>query len=865
MRPVCGRRLWSGMVTLAGLVALVVLFGAAATAEAGVITTWRSIQPKGTVGTNIPVIISGSGRPDGSPLVSATAKLYLDGLAVPRSAFTASIGSASVYFYYNPQPVLTDGPHTFRVEVSDSRGALSSYQWGATVAQPPTASWVTPTAGATLNNGRPTILMALSDNTPGTTFGVAGQVHSGSAAGPVVATFGGTAVSIPAFSLPNELPPGTYYLTAAITDAAGNTKALQGSAARQFATAAAPAMTVLESCDSCHPGYVSAHPTPSATDCAVCHPGYDGDHMEGTEYCEDCHYDGWHEDGDGAIVAVTSPCASCHTSNRPEVPRHDATNTAAEHASSCDGCHSESLLIRHAFAPAGSSYPNQCDVCHDAEDARVITAIAEGDAACSACHDAEPGHGFDLVMHQATIDSLGMFGTWPYLDTTVSVNGTLMNVPYVYEDVVCLGCHTATIGGPDGEHSKQTASSASDGCAACHPTPVSDGGMTRPWDKTCYACHPQPSVHTPADLATVHSLQDGDPSDEGSCGFTNPLNGRRPCHYSDIVQEHNRLISDRIDIANAERSVTCDECHTSAASIAALADGWDGTCTDCHDGASLPNHTVAGTVRADSVYALHNNPGGYYDNGDTVSGSNAMDAHGPVRVNPNTVSANKTIGCGAPTCHTSSYLGGGWPFGTGPACAECHGPNQAPLPPFQGAYAWASGSVDDGQSLQTELMITLPALPAGSALDFKTLYDIEEGYDYGYVQVSVDGGSTWTNLAGNITTTTDPYGMNQGNGITGASDGWVDAHFDLSAYAGQAVQLRFAYITDTYVFGTGWKLDLITVGLAGAPVFSDDAETAKAEMLVQSTLGYWEWDDTEEVDVWVTVPTTAGWSRYTNP
>ena len=70
---------------------------------------------------------------------------------------------------------------------------------------------------------------------------------------------------------------------------------------------------------------------------------------------------------------------------------------------------------------------------------------------------------------------------------------------------------------------------------------------------------------------------------------------------------------------------------------------------------------------------------------------------------------------------------------------------------------WDSRAASDGQALTTNLTISLDgALPADSVLNFKSLHEIEDGWDYGYVQVSTDGGASWTNLAGNITTTSDP-------------------------------------------------------------------------------------------------------------
>ncbi len=67
-------------------------------------------------------------------------------------------------------------------------------------------------------------------------------------------------------------------------------------------------------------------------------------------------------------------------------------------------------------------------------------------------------------------------------------------------------------------------------------------------------------------------------------------------------------------------------------------------------------------------------------------------------------------------------------------------------------------------------------------LRFDINYNIETDYDYGYVDVSTDGGASWTPIQGNITTTFNPYGNNRGHGFTGASGGWVGAVFPLTAY-----------------------------------------------------------------------------------
>jgi immune inhibitor A len=113
------------------------------------------------------------------------------------------------------------------------------------------------------------------------------------------------------------------------------------------------------------------------------------------------------------------------------------------------------------------------------------------------------------------------------------------------------------------------------------------------------------------------------------------------------------------------------------------------------------------------------------------------------------------------------------------------------------------------------------AVPAGtSALTFQANYNIEDGYDYAYVEV--DDGTGYKTLPG---TGTDPE---VNNGLTGDSAGaWKALSFDTSAYAGKTVNLRIRYKTDGGVQGNdpssaaGIFIDDIQLG-----TFTDGAETS---------------------------------------
>ncbi|MEW5933102.1 MAG: protease, partial [Bacillota bacterium] len=62
-------------------------------------------------------------------------------------------------------------------------------------------------------------------------------------------------------------------------------------------------------------------------------------------------------------------------------------------------------------------------------------------------------------------------------------------------------------------------------------------------------------------------------------------------------------------------------------------------------------------------------------------------------------------------------------------------------------------------------------------------------------------------------------------GYTGSSGGWLHETIDLSPYCGGPLYLRFRYMTDWAVNGTGFFVDDITVTADGQVVFSDDAES----------------------------------------
>jgi bacillopeptidase F (M6 metalloprotease family) len=144
--------------------------------------------------------------------------------------------------------------------------------------------------------------------------------------------------------------------------------------------------------------------------------------------------------------------------------------------------------------------------------------------------------------------------------------------------------------------------------------------------------------------------------------------------------------------------------------------------------------------------------------------------------------------------------------------------------PHSGRTFWWSDRGDGMDATMTK-SIDLRSV-TDPKLAFWTWYGIEVDYDYAYVTVSTDGGSHWTPLRTETSSSTDPNGQNLGNGITGSSSGdtatgWKHLTADLSPYLGKQVQLRFEYVTDGNLNFGGFAVDDIEI--PGLPL--DEAET----------------------------------------
>ncbi len=142
---------------------------------------------------------------------------------------------------------------------------------------------------------------------------------------------------------------------------------------------------------------------------------------------------------------------------------------------------------------------------------------------------------------------------------------------------------------------------------------------------------------------------------------------------------------------------------------------------------------------------------------------------------------------------------------------------------------WYSGSgVDEADLLLTqEVDLTVPTEDGLHMLILTTGWNIEEQWDFGFVQVSTDGGESWTSLddvgdycRDDIVPEGYPAIMENMPGLTGDSGGVVEVTFDLSAYDGQQILIGYRYMTDWGYTADGWYILGVEVDGADVPLDS---------------------------------------------
>jgi len=152
------------------------------------------------------------------------------------------------------------------------------------------------------------------------------------------------------------------------------------------------------------------------------------------------------------------------------------------------------------------------------------------------------------------------------------------------------------------------------------------------------------------------------------------------------------------------------------------------------------------------------------------------------------------------------------------------------------SHCWFA-SDDDG--LKDDLLVTDPVnLELNGELTFWHRYDMESGYDGCVIEISTDGGSSWTDLGPSITqggyndTISTGYnspigGRSAWSGDSGSS--MTEVIVDLSAFSGASTSVRFRLACDSSVGGDGWYVDDVRItGESDTPPPTDTVETSFA-------------------------------------
>jgi methionine-rich copper-binding protein CopC len=564
--------------------------------------------------------------------------------------------------------------------------------------------------------------------------------------------------------------------------------------------------TTYTSCQICHAGVVTPRPTAV---CSTCHDatitGVDGHKHPG----QDASHTASVTSGTMVVSSVsygTFACAQCHASN----------DIAEVHGDTCTTCHP-----------------------------MVVSEVSPWSALCTACHA-----GGAIKLQHGSIDSS---------HTRLSAN-----------DGCFTGCHH-TDGNLAAIHSAATTTvggSVRASCLVCHNNPnvPNSGGV--PTDGNCLTCHPE-RVNEHGYSAAVHT------STETCVGTCHPTE-LKPAHDAAISGDFacTRCHDVLVDAVTPWQKTCVAECHPTIAHTSA---GTNHVGTDAVAAARYPNYGCSpnadhigchGTADLSAIHRPGDDKGCPVCHGtigspkkdcglchEAYGATEGMPPTGPQK--PDYNDANHHYGAGYLNNRADAgglhYFWADWappPNGWyGPLfdhdCQLCHNNIWGTIEygPYGGSRMW--NSITGGYTVD-ERTLTIDAMTLGSnpALTFMTRYNMGgAGSSIGYVQVSTNGGSTWTNLSG-IAGGSGPA-ITQIEGTIGS---WTSMDYSLSAYAGQTVKLRFRYTTDGNNDSSGWSIDNISVTDASGTRFSDDSETANAKITsyrwarTEGAVGY-QWND----------------------
>jgi hypothetical protein len=212
-----------------------------------------------------------------------------------------------------------------------------------------------------------------------------------------------------------------------------------------------------------------------------------------------------------------------------------------------------------------------------------------------------------------------------------------------------------------------------------------------------------------------------------------------------------------------------------------------------------------------------------------------------------TIDGSMTPSSGSFTLTSDVLSPAGFPLFASEAAARYSSEGPGPFEPISGDQ-YAAALHSDSAWMRLSQTVDLTGATSGR-VDFKMSYNVEGAYDHVIVEARPAGTGDWTTLPdlNGGTSTQVPAECAAGffiglhpdlsnyltldgagclptgstgawNSFTGDSGGWVDVAVDLSAYAGQEVEVSISYVTDPAAAGIGVFVDEVVVttdGVAG--------------------------------------------------
>jgi len=149
--------------------------------------------------------------------------------------------------------------------------------------------------------------------------------------------------------------------------------------------------------------------------------------------------------------------------------------------------------------------------------------------------------------------------------------------------------------------------------------------------------------------------------------------------------------------------------------------------------------------------------------------------------------------------------------------------------------AYATGTY--GNNICAALTTPSLLLDTDPQMTFWTKYDIENSYDKGELQISIDGGANWSRVPmaypGSSSHEYDECDLGTGSFFTGAQPTYAQFTAGLAPWAGLDVVLRWEFSSDGGVVGDGWWIDDVSITDIAIPgtcsgaevIFVDDFES----------------------------------------